>query len=170
MLPPQNSKMVDFVDGPTRSRWMAGIKGRNTQPELTIRRCLHAAGLRYRLHVARLPGRPDVVLPRHHVCIFVNGCFWHHHIGCDYAPLPTTRPHFWAEKFRCNAVRDAAARCNLMALGWRVIDIWECGLRDVIEPDLAWLPTEVRCGSTPYLEWPIRPVKRDGKRFTRQPR
>jgi DNA mismatch endonuclease (patch repair protein) len=109
---------------------MAGIKGSNTQPELLIRRYLHAAGLRFRLNDSRLPGRPDIVLPRHRVVVFVHGCFWHRHLGCRYATTPATRADFWASKFSSNVQRDKRVAAELAALGWNVLTLWECEMRD----------------------------------------
>lgn len=108
---------------------MAGIKGKDTKPELMVRRFLHAHGYRYRLHQADLPGKPDIVLSRLRVCIFVHGCFWHRHFGCKYATSPKTRPDFWEAKFAANVARDQQSRAALEAAGWRVLTLWECELR-----------------------------------------
>jgi DNA mismatch endonuclease (patch repair protein) len=121
--------MTDIVDSQTRSRMMSGIRGKNTQPELALRRALHALGLRYRLHAKGVPGKPDIVMPRCHAVIFVHGCFWHRHAGCRYATVPATRPDFWAAKFDANAARDAAVRSALLEAGWRVGTVWGCALR-----------------------------------------
>lgn len=121
--------MVDVVDAETRSRMMAGIGGRDTKPELIVRRALHAAGFRYRLHRRDLPGKPDLVLPRHRAVIFVHGCFWHRHGDCRYATTPATRTAFWKEKFDRNVERDRRIERQLTELGWRVATIWECGLK-----------------------------------------
>lgn len=121
--------MVDVVDRVTRSGMMARIRGRDTKPEMTVRRSLHALGFRFRLHDRRLPGRPDLVLPRYHVAIFVHGCFWHRHEGCRFCTTPATRPEFWAEKFASNVARDAKQVESLIASGWRVAIIWECAVR-----------------------------------------
>lgn len=151
--------MVDFVNSETRSRWMSRIRSADTQPELVVRRALHANGLRYRLHVRQLPGTPDIVLARFGVCVFVNGCFWHHHRGCLHARIPSTNMATWTTKFRRNQERDKAARRALVQAGWRVIDVWECGIRDVKVPDLSWLPDAVRFGSKSHTQWPRRPPK-----------
>src|SRR3546814_4200196 len=90
----------------TRSRMMAGIRGKDTGPEVTLRRAMHARGFRYRLHVRSMPGRPDLVFPRYKAVVFVHGCFWHRHEGCRYATSPATRSEFWAEKFATNLARD----------------------------------------------------------------
>lgn len=118
--------MVDVVDKATRSRMMSGIKGKNTGPEMMVRRYLHRRGFRYRLHVKGLPGTPDLVLPRYRAIIFVHGCFWHQHQGCIYATTPKTRKEFWLEKLAANRCRDLANETRLGALGWRVFTIWEC--------------------------------------------
>jgi DNA mismatch endonuclease, patch repair protein len=121
--------MVDVVDRATRSRMMANIRGRDTKPEMAVRRTLHALGFRFRLHDRRLPGRPDIVLPRYRVAIFVHGCFWHRHVGCRFCTTPSTRPEFWAEKFASNVARDAKQVESLIVSGWRVATIWECALK-----------------------------------------
>lgn len=121
--------MADIVDQATRSRMMAGIKGANTKPELALRRALHARGLRFRLHDKKLPGKPDIVLPRYRAVIFVHGCFWHRHEGCRYATMPSTRREFWEAKFAANVARDRRDLERLSALGWRSLVVWECDLR-----------------------------------------
>jgi len=121
--------MTDIVDSQTRSRMMAGIRGKDTKPELVLRRSLHALGFRYRLHAKGIPGKPDLVLPKYKTVIFVHGCFWHRHPGCRYTSIPTTRPEFWASKFSANVARDSAVRSALLLAGWRVATIWECALR-----------------------------------------
>lgn len=125
---------MDIVDHATRSRMMAGIRSRDTRPEMTVRKFLHARGYRFRLHRKDLPGRPDIVLPRFKTCIFIHGCFWHHHEGCKFATLPKTRADFWAEKLRGNVERDRRAQEALIRDGWRVLTIWECELKS---PDAA---------------------------------
>ncbi len=121
--------MTDIVDQQTRSRMMAGIRGKNTKPELALRRALHARGFRFRLHSGKVDGRPDLVLPKHHAVVFVHGCFWHRHEGCRYATVPATRSDFWRAKFDANVARDSAVRTRLLEDGWRVATIWECALR-----------------------------------------
>ncbi len=121
--------MADIVDKATRSRMMAGIKGRNTKPELALRRALHARGYRYRLHAKNVTGRPDIVLARYRAVVFVHGCFWHRHEGCRYATTPATHPEFWQAKFSANVARDIAVRKSLLESGWRVATVWECALR-----------------------------------------
>lgn len=118
--------MVDIVDAATRSRMMAGIKGKNTVPELVVRRFLHAHGFRYRLHDKALPGRPDIVLPKYRTVIFVNGCFWHQHSGCNKAAKPSNRKEFWQKKLSSNVDRDRRNITALTLAGWYCIQFWEC--------------------------------------------
>lgn len=122
--------MADVVDKATRSRMMAGIRGRDTKPEITVRRIMFAAGLRYRLHRKDLPGSPDIVLSGKRVVVFVNGCFWHQHSGCRFAKLPSSNQEFWFEKLRRNVERDRESISALVDAGWRVLTIWECAVRD----------------------------------------
>lgn len=129
--------MTDIVDKPTRSRMMAGIKGGNTRPELSLRRTLHARGFRFRLHVRTIPGKPDVVFPKYRAVIFVHGCFWHRHSGCQYAATPSTRAEFWQKKFEQNMARDAKVRGELKRGVWRVAILWECALRNNSQIELA---------------------------------
>ncbi|MFT3756353.1 MAG: DNA mismatch endonuclease Vsr [Pseudoxanthomonas sp.] len=119
--------MVDVVDPATRSRMMSGIRGKNTKPEMVVRSFLHRAGLRFRLH-AKLPGKPDLVLPKYRTVVFVHGCFWHRHEGCRYATTPTSNVAFWCEKFATNVHRDARVKQQLEDLGWHVLVIWSCEL------------------------------------------
>lgn len=120
--------MPDIVTPETRSRMMSGIRGRDTQPELTVRRYLHDAGFRYRLHVSTLPGRPDIVLPRLRAVVFVHGCFWHRHQGCALAYRPKSREEFWEAKLTGNAQRDLRHEERLRDLGWHVFVVWECSI------------------------------------------
>ncbi|GFE65093.1 very short patch repair endonuclease [Litoreibacter roseus] len=121
--------VTDIVDKQTRSRMMAGIKGKDTKPELVLRRALHARGFRYRLHSKNVPGRPDLMFPKHHAIVFVHGCFWHRHKGCRYTSTPSTRPEFWKAKFDANVARDRDVQDKLLDSGWRVATVWECTLR-----------------------------------------
>lgn len=109
---------------------MARVKGRDTRPEMRIRRALHAAGLRYRLQAKELPGRPDIVFRRAKLVIFVHGCFWHRHPGCLHARMPKSRIDFWEDKLRRNVERDARAVSQLEAAAWTVMTLWECQTRD----------------------------------------
>lgn len=120
--------MADVVDAATRSRMMAGIRGKDTRPEMILRRGLHARGFRYRLYDRRLPGSPDLVFPGRRAVIFIHGCFWHGH-GCHLFRLPATRRAFWEAKIKGNRARDEAAEAALLAAGWRVLTIWECALK-----------------------------------------
>ena len=122
--------MADIVDPATRSRMMAGIRGKNTQPELVLRRAVHARGLRFRLHDRGLPGTPDLVFRRFGAVCFVHGCFWHRHAGCPYTTTPTTREKFWQAKFSENTERDRRNLRDLLHAGWRVAVVWECALRN----------------------------------------
>lgn len=109
---------------------MSGIRGKDTKPELLVRKALFAAGFRFRLHRRDLPGVPDVVLSRKRIAIFVHGCFWHCHRGCKNAKFPSTRPDFWREKLGRNVVRDRENVDILLNLGWRVLVVWECATKD----------------------------------------
>lgn len=117
--------MTVAVD-PARSAQMALVRSRDTKPEMRVRKALHAAGLRYRLHDSRLPGTPDLVFPSRRIALFVHGCFWHRHPGCAAARLPKTRQEFWTAKLAGNVGRDERQRVALEALGWTVLVIWEC--------------------------------------------
>lgn len=108
---------------------MAGIRSKNTMPELLLRRALHARGLRYRLHRAKLPGKPDLVYAKHQAVVFVHGCFWHRHSNCRFATTPATRPEFWTAKFSANIERDKRNVAALLENGWRIATVWECALK-----------------------------------------
>ena len=120
--------MVDIVDTATRSRMMASIRGKNTKPEILIRRLLHRQGFRFRLNVHDLPGKPDIVLPRYRAVIFVNGCFWHGH-DCAYFKWPKTRSDFWRNKIEGNRANDIKVIQTLFSAEWRVSIVWECSVR-----------------------------------------
>ena len=125
---------------------MAGIKGKNTRPELAIRRALHKRGFRYRLHVADLPGKPDMVFPSRKAVIFVHGCFWHGH-DCHLFKWPSTRPGWWQDKINRNRQNDLKCAAALSEKGWRILQVWECALRGkkrlpeelVIDAIIGWL-------------------------------
>lgn len=110
---------------------MARIRSKGTQPELVVRRALHAMGFRFRLHRRDLPGKPDIVLAKHRLVIFVHGCFWHQHSGCRLASSPKTRGNYWNPKLASNVARDERHARELEAAGWRVETVWECDTRDV---------------------------------------
>lgn len=120
--------MADVVSPAKRSEMMAGITGKNTKPELIVRKGLHAMGFRYRLHARNLPGKPDLVFPRYKAVIFVNGCFWHGH-GCHLFKWPSTRKEFWREKITGTMERDKRKQAALLGEGWRTLVIWECALK-----------------------------------------
>lgn len=162
--------MTDIVDQQTRSRMMSGIRGKDTKPELALRRALHARGFRFRLHSTKIQGRPDLVLPKHRAVVFVHGCFWHHHRGCRYATTPSTRPDFWQAKFEANVARDCAVRTTLLEEGWRVATMWECALRKPAQvsatTDLlaTWLregPVTIEIGENDILHDGILPTAED---------
>ena len=155
--------MTDIVNQQTRSRMMAGIRGKDTGPEMALRRAMHVRGFRYRLHANGLPGRPDLVLPKYGAVVFVHGCFWHRHPDCRYTSVPSTRQEFWQSKFEANVVRDNAARSALLAAGWRVATVWECAARKPQQVEVAvkllagWLRSgaaEIEIGETELVaEW-----------------
>ncbi len=120
--------MPDVVDAPTRSRMMSGIRGRDTKPEMLIRKGLHARGYRYRLHARTLPGRPDLAFPSRKAAIFIHGCFWHGH-DCPLFKWPSTRAEWWRAKIEGNHARDRAVRAELADMGWRQLRVWECALK-----------------------------------------
>ena len=122
--------MVDVVDKKTRSRMMSGIRGRDTKPEIAVRKALFAAGYRYRLHSNTVPGRPDVVLPRHRTVVLIHGCFWHRHAGCKYAYMPKSNAVFWKKKFDSNVARDRVVRRELKRAGWLIKVVWECEVNE----------------------------------------
>jgi DNA mismatch endonuclease, patch repair protein len=145
--------MTDIVDVVTRSRMMRGIRGKDTKPEILVRKGLFALGFRYRLHDRKLAGKPDLVLPRYRAAVFVQGCFWHGH-ECHLFKWPKTREDFWKEKIDGNRQRDLVQREKLLDQGWRVATVWECSLRGaggdtmtVCNQIAAWV-----AGNSPELE------------------
>lgn len=138
--------MPDIVDQKTRSRMMRSIRGRDTKPEMMIRRALHARGIRYRVHVNHLPGKPDIVLPKFRSVVLVHGCFWHGH-DCPLFRLPATRRDFWDAKISRNRERDGEVLDALRSSGWRCLTVWECSfkgpgrreLSQVVDMVEAWL-------------------------------
>ena len=121
--------MPDNMNQAQRNYCMSRIRGKDTKPEILVRKGLHARGFRFRLNDGRLPGRPDIVLPKYGVVIMVNGCFWHGHKGCRYATRPKSNSEFWTAKIARNRHRDEVTAVHLEALGWHVIVVWECELR-----------------------------------------
>lgn len=139
--------MADRVTSEQRSRNMRAIRSKDTAPELSVRRMLHRAGFRFRLHRTGLPGKPDIVLPRYRTVIFVHGCFWHGH-GCSRGGAGAkTNSSYWAPKLERTKARDTFNRCKLVALGWRVYTVWECSVSDPML--MAKLEADIRAG---YIE------------------
>lgn len=124
--------MADLVDKETRSQMMSGIRGKDTKPELIIRKALHAQGLRFRLHSKGLPGKPDLVFRKYGAVIFINGCFWHAHT-CHLVKKPATNADFWRRKIAETKARDHRSTQLLLEQGWRVLIVWECALRGVAQ-------------------------------------
>lgn len=116
-----------------RSRCMAAIKGKDTMPEMIVRKYLFSCGLRFRIQVRKLPGNPDIVLPKYKTVIFVDGCFWHGHEDCRYFRLPKSNVEFWKAKIERNVARDVRNEAALKALGWRVVRVWECEIKTVAQ-------------------------------------
>ncbi|NQX41240.1 DNA mismatch endonuclease, patch repair protein [Pedobacter steynii] len=132
--------MTDVHSKEVRSYNMSKIKGKDTKPELLVRKFLHKHGFRYRLHVKDLPGKPDIVLPKYKTVIFVHGCFWHGHENCKYYVVPKTRTEWWLNKIEGNITRDNVAARFLQESGWKVVCIWECALKkDFLENTLEQL-------------------------------
>ena len=123
--------MPDILTPSQRHKCMSSIRGKNTKPEILVRKGLHARGFRFRLHNKKVPGSPDIVLSKYGVAIMVNGCFWHGHKGCRYATKPKSNMEFWDAKIARNRHRDEVTEAHLVALGWHVITVWECELRGV---------------------------------------
>lgn len=123
--------MADVMTPEQRSRNMAAIKGKDTKPEMIVRKYLFSRGLRFRVQVRKMPGNPDIVLPKYRTVIFVNGCFWHGHEGCKYYHMPKSNIEFWKQKIKNNIARDVRNENELKSLGWRVIRVWECDIRKV---------------------------------------
>lgn len=134
--------MTDVVDKAKRSQMMAGIQGKDTQPEILIRRALHKSGIRYRLHVPDLPGKPDIVCRKYKAVILVHGCFWHRHHGCWWCTTPGSNKAFWLTKFEKNVWRDKRNIADLRQMGWRVGIVWECAIRLRSADDIAELLKE----------------------------
>lgn len=140
---------MDVHDKKTRSYNMSRIKGKDTKPEETVRKYLFSQGFRYRKNDNKLPGKPDIVLPKYRAVIFVNGCFWHKHEGCRYFVWPRSNPEFWKEKIEGNVERDRKKTAELIAAGWRVFVIWECELKPAVkEETLQRLCNEIKNVST----------------------
>lgn len=123
--------MADVLSKEQRHQCMSNIRGKNTKPELIVRKFLFSKGLRFRLHRKDLPGSPDIVLPKYKTVVFINGCFWHGHEGCKYYRLPKSNVEFWESKITNNKSRDIQNEIKLRELGWKVIRIWECEIRRI---------------------------------------
>lgn len=142
--------MADTVSPETRSRMMSGIRGKDTKPEMILRRGLHALGFRFRLHDKRLPGKPDLVFPKYRAVIFAHGCFWHGH-DCHLFKWPSSRPEFWLAKINRNREADARSEALLAQDGWRQCIVWECAMKgrtrlpleDLIAECALWLRTDL---------------------------
>lgn len=130
---------MDTLSPEKRSEVMSHIRSKDTKPEMVVRRHLHALGFRFRLHSHKLPGHPDIVLPKWHTVVFVNGCFWHRHKGCKTATMPKSNVEFWQAKFDRNVARDKKEHAALEAAGWHVIVLWECEVKKRLET----LPREI---------------------------
>lgn len=124
--------MADVHDSATRSYNMSMIRGKNTKPEIVVRKFLFSKGYRYKIHVNRLPGKPDIVLSKFKVVLFIHGCFWHKHDGCKYFVIPKTRTDWWMNKLNATVARDHINQQKLAESGWKVIIIWECELKPSI--------------------------------------
>jgi DNA mismatch endonuclease (patch repair protein) len=120
--------LTDVVNKGKRSSMMSGIRGKNTKPEILIRKKLHAEGFRYKLHDSRLPGKPDIVFPKYHAVIFVNGCFWHRH-DCHLFKWPQSNSEFWLKKINLTYITDQKNYKELSEQGWRILEIWECAIK-----------------------------------------
>jgi DNA mismatch endonuclease, patch repair protein len=159
--------MSDSLSSEARSRLMGRVRQRNTKPELAVRSALHRLGLRFTVNGPlnkRLPGRPDIVLPRYRLAVFVHGCFWHRHAGCPRTTTPTTHAEFWREKFAANTVRDARAVAALKSLDWRSVIIWECDAEAggaSLMTLLRRLPMLDRVARSEHLCRPMRKGSRD---------
>ncbi|HYF32613.1 MAG TPA: DNA mismatch endonuclease Vsr [Chitinophagaceae bacterium] len=121
--------MADVHSKEVRSYNMSRIRAKDTKPEMLVRKFLHAQGFRYRLHDKKLPGKPDIVLPKYKTVIFIHGCFWHGHTGCKYFVVPKTRTEWWMNKINSNIANDTKASIALQKEGWAIIHLWECQLR-----------------------------------------
>lgn len=148
--------MTDIVDKQTRSRMMSRIRGRDTMPEVALRKSLHRKGFRFRLHSRRLPGKPDLVLTKYNAVVFVHGCFWHRHAGCSFTTTPASNIDFWREKFAKTVQRDARTCEKLRSKGWRIATVWECSLRNDMLDVSSRLLSDWLMGTQPELEIPLK--------------
>lgn len=139
--------MTDIVNSEKRSRMMAGIRGKNTKPEIIVRSQLHKLGFRFRIHDSKLPGKPDLVLKKYQAVIFVHGCFWHRH-QCHLFKWPKTRPKFWKDKITGNVKNDQKALEVLSGMGWRICTVWECSIKG----SKKWPAEEVAAAISSWLK------------------
>lgn len=128
--------MTDTMTPEQRHRCMAAVKGKDTKPELIVRKYLFSRGLRYRLHDKKLPGKPDMVLKKYRTVVFIDGCFWHGHEGCRFFKLPKSNEFFWQQKIKNNKARDVSNDYVLQTEGWRVIRVWECEIKNLKSREL----------------------------------
>lgn len=152
--------MTDIVPPEVRSRMMAGIQGKNTLPEILVRKEMHRRGYRYRLHASGLPGKPDMVFPRFRAVVFIHGCFWHGH-DCALFRLPATRPEFWKDKIDRNRQHDARVTTALLVAGWRVAVIYECTVKRRRQADIAAVVDQLEqwlTGNATSIEIPDSPT------------
>ena len=124
---------MDKCDAETRRRIMTSVRGKNTGPELLLRKALHRLGYRYRLHSSALPGKPDIVLPKYRTVVFVHGCFWHRHSNCRLASTPQVRVEWWKKKFAENVERDRRKENAIRTMGWKCVVIWQCQIEKSLE-------------------------------------
>ena len=143
--------MADHVDKATRSAIMSKVRSKNTGPEIAVRKALHRAGYRFRVHRSDLPGKPDLVFPRYHVALFVHGCFWHRH-GCKRATMPASNVEHWVEKFRRTTERDRLAFQKLERSGWTTAIIWECKMEAGISDLISMLTDIAQAGAEKHLK------------------
>ncbi|WP_459040893.1 very short patch repair endonuclease [Stenotrophomonas sp. PSU-St19] len=144
--------MADKVSREVRSNMMRGIRGKDTRPEIVVRKYLFSQGFRYVLHGRNLPSKPDLVMPKYRLAVFVHGCFWHRHPLCSYAATPKTRRDFWVNKLEGNFARDKRSQAQLIDLGWRVCVVWECALRHSQKTTLNELAQFI-CSDADYAEF-----------------
>ena len=138
---------MDNKTAEQRHENMSRIKGKDTKPEILVRKYLFARGFRYRKNVGKMPGHPDIVLPKYRAVVFVHGCFWHGHENCRYARIPSTNISFWEQKIRSNRERDAKTAARLLKEGWNVIVVWQCELKNKAEREITLVKIENRIKS-----------------------
>jgi DNA mismatch endonuclease (patch repair protein) len=147
----QNINEVDIWSKEKRSECMSKIRSKDTKPELALRKALFARGFRYRVNDTKLPGKPDIVLPKYKTVIFLHGCFWHRHEGCKYAYTPKTNTKFWVDKITSNVERDKINLQKLTVLGWNVLTVWECEIRHTYKHDISPLIDRIEVALTAQI-------------------